>query len=341
MTIDQIFPKFKKIYHKALVTGGAGFVGSHICEELATRGFPVVSIDDYSAGKKINLKHLRKYKNFTELKCDITDMKKLSQYFKGIDIVFHNAASKKSVCLIDPRRDLQVNGVGVFNLLELAVKNKVKKFIHASTGSVYGEPKYFPTDEKHPTDPVSFYGTSKLSAEKYVQIFGKLYGCNTTILRYFHVYGLRQEFSDYGGVVAIFTHNLINNKRPTIFGTGKQERSFTYVKDVVKANLLVATKNETNGQIYNCASAIKVTINKLCQEVLIHFDKKNLKPVYKDWLIGDIRTFNIDNTKMIKLGMDFERDFSGKLGEIIDEMKIYINDAQKRSPQTKKNLHRF
>src|SRR3990167_8721435 len=109
MTINQIYPKFKQKYKKALVTGGAGFIGSHICEELVIRGFKVISIDDYSAGKKVNLKHLRKYKNFQEVNCDITDAKKLARYFKGVDIVFHNAASKKNVCLKDPRRDLMVN----------------------------------------------------------------------------------------------------------------------------------------------------------------------------------------------------------------------------------------
>lgn len=150
MTIDEIYPKFKRRYHRALVTGGAGFIGSHIVEELVIRGFPVVSIDDYSAGKRFNLKHLRKYKNFTEAKCDITDIRRLERFFEGVDIVFHNAASKKSVCLLDPLRDLEVNGGGTFNLLELAHQFKVKKFIHASTGSVYGQARISrPTKNTH------------------------------------------------------------------------------------------------------------------------------------------------------------------------------------------------
>ena len=339
MTIDEIFPQFKRKYRQALVTGGAGFIGSHICEELVIRGFPVVSIDDYSAGKSFNLKHLKKFKNFIEVKCDITDMKNLPRYFQGVDIVFHNAASKKSICLIDPRRDLEVNGAGAFNLLELAAKFKVKKFIHASTGSVYGEPQYFPTDESHPTNPVSYYGASKLTAEKYVQIFHHLYDLNTTILRYFHVYGTRQEFSDYGGVISIFIRNLLEGKTPVIYGTGRQQRSFTYVGDVVKANLLIAIKRESWGEIYNCASGIKVTINQLCREILRHFGPADIKPRYQDWLPGDIKIFAIDNSKIKKLKMDFETNFFGKLSEIIEEMKVYIKNAP-RSSQKQKNLHR-
>ncbi len=327
MTFEEIYPKFRKKYKKALVTGGAGFIGSHICEELVVRGFPVVSIDDYSAGKHINLKHLKKFKNFQEAKCDITDMKKLPRYFKGIDIVFHNAASKKNVCLRDPRRDLTVNAGGAFNLVELAVKNKVKKFIHASTGSVYGE-RVTKQNENHPLNPVSYYGVSKLAGEKYSQVFHKLYGLDTTILRYFHVYGPRQEFNQFGGVVAIFTRNLLNSERPTIFGDGKQERSFTYVKDVAKANLLVAIRPEASGEVYNCASAIHVSINQLCKEVLKYFGKEKVKPIYKNWLVGDIKKFDIDNSKIKKLGMDFVTDFRVGLYETIKELIEYIESTK-------------
>lgn len=294
MTIDALVTKIKKTYKKAIVTGGAGFIGSHICEELVTRGFTVISIDNYSAGKKINLKHLKKYKNFTEVSCDVTDPKKLARFFRGVDLVFHNAASKKNVCLKDPHRDLEVNGGGTLTMLELAKKFKVKKFVHASSGSVYGEAKYFPQDENHPLNPVSYYGVSKLAGEKYVQLFYKLFGLNTTVLRYFHVYGPRQEFNEYGGVVAIFTRNLLEGKPPTIFGTGKQQRSFTYVKDVVKANFLAATKSESKGEAYNCASGINVTINDLCKAVLKYFGKEKVKPIYKDWLVGDIKVFQIE-----------------------------------------------
>ena len=188
-------------YESALVTGGAGFVGSHLCDALVTAGVKTVSIDDYIAGKSENLAHLYDYENFTETRCDVSDLEALSGVVNEVDIIFHQAASKKTVCLRDPRRDLKVNAEGTFNLLELARDRGVKKFVHASTGSVYGEAKYWPQDENHPVGPTSYYGVSKLAGESYVGAFNHLYDLDTTILRYFHVYGPRQEDGEFGGVV--------------------------------------------------------------------------------------------------------------------------------------------
>ena len=135
-----------------------------------------------------------------------------------MDIVFHQAASKKTICLNNPRLDLEINAKGTFNLLELSVKHNVKKFVHASTGSVYGEAQYKPQDEQHPLNPTSYYGVSKLAGEKYVRAFHDLYNLNVTILRYFHVYGPRQESSDVGGVVSIFTRRILEGKPIYIYG---------------------------------------------------------------------------------------------------------------------------
>lgn len=340
MTIDESVKLIKKQYRKAMVTGGAGFIGSHIVEELVTRGFPVVSIDNYSAGKKINLAHLKKYKNLQEVDCDVTDLKKLNRYFKGVDIVFHNAASKKNICLKDPRRDLEVNGIGTFNLLELSLKHKVKKFVHASTGSVYGERVISPQTENHPLNPVSYYGVSKLAGEKYVKLFNHLYGLDSTVLRYFHVYGPRQEFNEFGGVVAIFVRNVLENKSPVIFGSGKQERSFTYVKDVVLANLVTAVNPKSRGEVYNCASGINITINQLCDRVLKTMNRQDLKPKYEDWLVGDIKSFNIDNSKIRKLGVSFRKDFFKELDQTIKETEVYIQNAKERPSKGQKNIRR-
>ncbi len=322
--MENLLLQFKEKYSKVIVTGGAGFIGSHICEELVKNGLEVISIDDYSAGKKKNLEFLIGYPNFSAINCDITDYESLEKCFPGVDVIFHNAASKKNICLVNPRRDLEVNAKGTFNLLELAIKYKIKKFVQASTGSVYGEAKYFPQDENHPLDPCSYYGVSKLAGEKYVMLFHKLFGLNASVLRYFHVYGPRQESNEFGGVVSIFIKNMINQKPSKIFGDGTQQRSFTYVKDIVKANILLAIDDRAIGQVYNCASGINVTINQLYDLMAKTFNHDHLNAVYEDWLIGDIKVFDVSNAKIKNLGFQFETDFALKLEETIQEMRNYL-----------------
>lgn len=305
-------------FKRALVTGGAGFIGSHLVEGLLAEGVEVASVDNYFAGKKENLAPFKNNPAFTELDCDVTDYARLKNCFAGVDIVFHEAASKKTICLNDPRRDLAINAEGTFNLLELARDCGVKKFVHASTGSVYGEAQYHPQDEKHPLNPTSFYGVSKLAGERYALAFGHLYGLDVTVLRYFHVYGPRQESSDVGGVVSIFIRRLLQGKPITIFGDGSQQRSFTYVKDVVAANLLAAALPASKGQVYNCASGIKVTIKQLADLVANILGVGEPRLIHKDWTPGDIKVFDIDNSRIKKeLGITFVTDIRQGLMETV------------------------
>ena len=217
-----------------------------------------------------------------------------------------------------------INAWGTFVLLELAVKYKIKKFIHASTGSVYGEPQYFPSDEKHPLKPTSYYGVSKLAGERYVEVFGNMYGLNYSILRYFHVYGTRQVSSDYGGVVAIFIKKCLENKPITIYGTGEQMRSFTYVKDIVNANFLCVENKDTDKEIYNACSGIQVTIQELCDMVKEKMNCKDLEVKYDDWRKGDIKYFNVSNNKINSLGLNFHKNFSEILDDLIIEYTEYL-----------------
>lgn len=306
-------------YRRAMVTGGAGFIGSHIVEELLNLGVEVISIDNYAAGFHENLNHLQNRELLTEIDCDVTDYGNLSTYFGDIDVVFHNAASKKTICLNDPRRDLEINALGTFNVLELARDFKVKKVVHASTGSVYGEAQYFPQDEDHPLVPTSYYGVSKLAGEKYAKAFEHLYGTNVTVLRYFHVYGPRQESADdRGGVVAIFCRRVLEGAAPVIFGDGTQQRSFTYVKDVVKANLLVATHAKTKGQVYNCASGLKITVQDLANTILRLTGRESLGIQHREWTPGDIKIFDVDHSKLDQLGMDMWTSFDFGLKETLE-----------------------
>ena len=311
---------------KVLVTGGAGFIGSHLCEELVKIRAEVISIDDYSAGKERNIELLKSYKNFKALKKDICDRKGMDELFDGCDTIFHNAASKKNICLIDPHRDLEVNSGGTLNLLEYAIKYKIRKFVHASTGSVYGEPSIFPSTEDHPLRPVSYYGVSKLAGERYVDVFNHLYGLNTTILRYFHVYGPRQESNEFGGVVSIFLRNIIEGKQLTIFGEGTQMRTFTYIKDLVEANLRSACMDIANGKVYNAASGIKVTINELAEKLVDLMNAQGrINIIHGEPLIGDIMYFDVSNKKICdELGLNFHTDFWNTLDSTLEEFKSYL-----------------
>lgn len=313
-------------YNKFLVTGGCGFIGSHICEELLKQNKNVICVDNMVNCDIKNIEPFLDNPNFTFIEEDIRNLKddKYEYLFKDLDIIFHEACGKCTVCMIKPDLDLSVNAWGTFVLLELAVKHKIKKFIHASTGSVYGEPQYFPTDENHPLKPTSYYGVSKLAGERYVEVFGNMYGLNYSILRYFHVYGTRQVSSDYGGVVAIFIKKCLKNEPITIYGTGEQMRSFTYVKDVVNTNFLCVINPDTDGKIYNACSGIQVTIQELCDMVKEKMNCKDLEVKYEDWRKGDIKYFNVSNDKISKLGITFQKNFSEILDDLIVEYKEYL-----------------
>lgn len=315
--------KFKEKFQKAIVTGGAGFVGSHLVEELLEEGLSVISIDDYSNGKEENLRQLASHPNLTIVKCDVTNIEELKKHFTGVDIVFHQACSKMTICLRDPGRDLEVNALGTLNICLLCKEFNVKKLVHASTGSVYGTVTQFPSDESHALNPVSYYGVSKLAGEKYVRAFHELYGMNTSILRYYHVFGPRQDSSDLGGVVNIFGRRVLEGNSPLVHGDGKQIRSFTYVKDIVNINKIVALSTESAGEAYNCASGVQVSVRDLADKVVNYYGAK-VKVVHQGSKIGDIRHFDVDNSKLKNLGFEFEYDFEEGLARTLDWLKTEL-----------------
>lgn len=310
-------------FEKAIVTGGAGFIGSHLCDELVNNGVKTICIDNLSNGKMSNIQHLQKSELFEFYELDVTEYDEIETLFQNVDVVFHEACSKNTVCMTDPRLDLKVNAMGTYNVLEAARTHKVKRFIHASSGSVFGNPIYMPEDESHPLNPVSFYGTSKLAGEKYCFAFESLFGMKVTALRYFHVYGPRQDDSDKGGVVSIFTRKLINGESPIIYGDGDQLRSFTFVKDVVRANMLCAQEEKAIGEVYIVASGLKITIKELAEKIIKIFGRNDLAPIYKDWRDGDIKIFDIDNSKIKSLGIEFKHSFDMGLSETINWMRDF------------------
>ena len=313
---------------KVLVTGGAGFIGAHICEGLLKCDAEVYCLDNFSAGRYSNIREFIDRPNFHVIAKDVCDRDaEMELLFEDLHTVFNNAASKKNICLINPQKDLQINSGGTLNLLELSMKHGVSKFVHASTGSVYGEPKIFPTNESHPLSPVSYYGVSKLAGERYVDVFHKLYGLNTTILRYFHVYGPKQESNEFGGVVSIFLRKIIEGKNPIVFGHGNQVRSFTWVKDLVEANLRAAAFDISCGKAYNAASGIRVTINDLAKNMIKNMNVEGQLGIeYGPPLIGDIMEFDVASDAIMNdLGIEFNKDFWGTLKVALADSAAFLN----------------
>ena len=244
---------------KILVTGGAGFIASQIADAYLREGHEVYVLDNLSTGF---LKNVNPNAHF--IKSDISSPSLVELFEKvKFDVVNHHAAQidvRKSVN--DPIFDANTNILGTINLLQACIKTGVKKFMFASTGgAVYGEQEYFPADEKHPTNPVSPYGITKLSIEKYLYFYKNEYGLKHTILRYANVYGPRQNPFGEAGVVAIFANKLLRNENPTINGDGEQTRDYVFVEDVVKAN--VTTLRDENSDIFNVGTSIETSVNEL------------------------------------------------------------------------------
>jgi len=244
---------------KILVTGGAGFIASHITDAFIQNGHEVIVLDNLLTGFERNINPKAKF-----IKADICDLE-LDKLFEieKFDVVNHHAAQmdvRRSVA--DPAFDANTNILGTINLLQNCVKTGVKKFMFASTGgAVYGEQNYFPADEKHPASPLSPYGISKLTVEKYLYFYHVQYNLNYSILRYANIYGPRQNSAGEAGVVAIFTNKLLKKEQPIINGTGMQTRDYVYVGDVVKANLL-AFDDESN-DVYNVGTAKETNVNEI------------------------------------------------------------------------------
>lgn len=307
-------------YESALVTGGAGFIGSHICEELIQQGKRVVCLDNFVAGREENVAHLLGDPGFTLVKGDVTEIDEIQPHFEGVDVVFHNAASKNTVCRVDPRLDLDVNAWGAWCIAEASRRAGVKKVVHASTGSVYGELVRSPQDELHPLSPLSFYGTSKLAGESYLRAFSAYYpgDFRYSVIRYFHVYGPRQESGEWGGVIPIFIRHALGGEPLVIYGDGSQVRSFTYVGDDVDANICLANSAGADGEAFNAASGIRVTVLELARLILTALNKEDLPIRFEDWRPGDIRDFHVDNRKIGETGAAFPTGFEDGLAETID-----------------------
>lgn len=266
-----------------LVTGGAGFIGSHIVDACLERGAAgVVSLDNYVNGSARNLQHLRSEPRFRAESGDVRDIDTLRPLVKAADIIFHEAASKLVVSRTRPRIDMETNIIGTFNILE-CLKGTAKLMVHASTGSVLGNTDDEAMREDHPQNPTTLYGISKGTAERYVRFYAAEFGVRACIVRYFHVFGPRQEYGGEAGVVSIFLGRVLKGRSPVIFGTGEQVRCFTYVRDDVAANFLLLdglAEGRFCGEVFNCASRTRISVLELAEMIIRKYGSEDMAPEF-------------------------------------------------------------
>ncbi len=274
---------------KIVVTGAAGFIGSHLVDTLLDLGNTVIGIDNFYNGRQSNLALASKDSKFNFIRGDVRDFDFLLTQFRDIDIIYHEAAFTSVPQSVQmPQACNQVNVDGVLNVLNAARRTNVKKVVFASSSSVYGNTPTLPKHEDMPLIPISPYGVSKLAGEMYCRVYYKVYSLNTTALRYFNVFGPRQRDSPYSGVIAIWFGNIARNKPLAIFGDGLQSRDFTYVKDVVEANLLAAIEPKAAGEVFNIAAGAPISLNDLARTMLEVTRNTSIPIVHQPIRTGDI-----------------------------------------------------
>jgi UDP-glucose 4-epimerase len=298
---------------RVLVTGGAGFIGSHVADELLERGHEVAVVDDLSSGKRENVPEGARFHE-TDIR---TGCSEVFEEF-GPDVLSHQAAQmdvRRSVR--EPDFDADVNVLGTVRLLQNCVLRGVEKVVFASTGgAIYGEQEAFPAAEDHPQYPISPYGVSKLAGERYLHFYNVQYGLSYAVLRYANVYGPRQDPHGEAGVVAIFCANLLAGKTSTINGTGEQTRDYVYVGDVARANVL-ALENEVPSGAYNVGTAVETSVNRL-YELLLEASGKELPPEHGPAKPGEQLRSSVDPMKAGRiLGWRPEVDLSAGLRETL------------------------
>ena len=318
---------------RVLVTGGAGFIASHIVDELIKLKHHVCIVDNLSTGKEENINQ-----EATFYKCDITEIDKLRLVFEveQPEVVIHHAAQIDiQTSLKKPAFDAENNIVGTINILECCREFGVKKIIYPSSAAVYGDPKYLPVDEKHPVDPISFYGISKHTPEHYIKVYAQLYGFDYTIFRYANVYGVRQDPKGEGGVVSIFVDKLLNNETPFIFGDGEQTRDFIYVKDIARANILALHKGDN--ELINIGTNKGITVNELFK-VMKNISRSKVDVIHREERKGDILHSHLDNKKAEeKLGWKIEFKMEDGIRETVEYYRESINAYLEVATSVEKN----
>ena len=291
----------KKLGSQVLVTGVAGFIGSHLAERLRSMGLGVTGIDNFSNGYEENLTALKEDMGFKLIRGDILNLNGLSKACEGVDSIFHMAAqSSVARSTEDPIHDFELNTIGMLNVLECARKADIETILFASSSTVYGEAPV-PTPEEHPLRPISNYGASKAAAEAYCHSYSSLYGLRTASLRYYNIYGPRSR----KGVMFDLLQKLRKDcHRLEVLGTGEQKKDYLYVEDVIDATLLVSSSGKLKGEAYNIGSGESHTVKELVDHILRNLGLNSTKVIFRggvSWA-GDVQNTLPDTTKIRKLG---------------------------------------
>ncbi|MFC2150840.1 SDR family NAD(P)-dependent oxidoreductase [Calditrichota bacterium] len=304
---------------RILVTGGAGFIGSHLVKALHARGHEVVVLDNLSR----NVNHVQDLfdeKKIKFFKGDLRDKMHVLQAMEGADYVFHQAAACMNRCNAFPKEAIEVNLEGSYNVFGAAIHEKVKKVIYASTSSVYGQPEYLPMDEKHPCNPGSPYGATKLCADHFIEFLSRKHGMKYIGFRYFNVYGTYQSTDAYyTSVINVFIKRILGGQSPVIHGKGDQALDFTHVSDVVAANM-AALDSDVENEVFNVGYGRERTLKDLA-EIILRFSGSDITPEFIDReVLVTIR--RCDNTKLEKmLGVKPKVDLEEGLTELVKHVK--------------------
>ncbi|MFC1984222.1 SDR family oxidoreductase [Chloroflexota bacterium] len=306
---------------KVVVTGGAGFIGSNLAEELAKRGYYVVILDDLCTGKRKNIELLIKQENVEFIQGSITNLSLLQQVFKGVQYVFHQAAIPSVPRSIEnPQATHEVNITGTLNVLLAARDSNVRKVVCASSSSVYGDTPTLPKREDMVPNPQSPYAVTKLTGECYCHVFQKVYALNTICLRYFNVYGPRQDLnSQYAAVIPNFISMVTGGNPPIIFGNGEQIRDFTFIQDVIEANILAA-ESECSG-VFNIGRGENISLNSLTN-LIINLTGSNMVAVHKEPRTGDVKDSLADISRAKAFGYEPKWSFEEGLKETIGSFPV-------------------
>lgn len=322
---------------KVLVTGGAGFIGSNLVEALLSKKCQVVVLDNFSTGKEENLKDFENNPTFELIKGDIREIETCRKALQGVDFVLHQAAlGSVPRSIADPMTSTDVNINGFVNMLFTAQEAGVKRFVYAASSSTYGDSEELPKIEERIGKPLSPYAITKYVNEIYAENFHQLYGIDCIGLRYFNVFGRRQDpFGFYAAVIPKFVDSLIRYEQPTINGDGTYSRDFTYIDNVIEANLLCLTSNnkEAFNQVYNVACGERTNLNELFQILrseLAKFDEKiaEIEPIYAPVRKGDV-PHSLASIEKISRLLDYKALFNTKEG-LKETVKWYYNKLKSK-----------